>query len=225
MARNNPTHLEEQTMSEDKAEAQETRPNAPGQLTAPARTEEMFLRLSFWQTVLSVVGVFIAVIALYATLTESEAVRQQTAAAVWPFVQVSIADYDSGDSAGFTLSFKNSGVGPARVRALRVIIDGQPMRDWEHAVAHLGGKVDDRVGRSFVSDRVLSPEEQVNLISVTDPALARQFQAAIANPQNTIAFCYCSIFDDCWLADSRRDALSPEPVEQCPDFGDAAFRN
>jgi hypothetical protein len=190
-----------------------------------ASTERMFLRLSFWQTVLSVVGVFIAVIALYAALTESEAVRQQTAAAVWPFVQISIADYDSGESAGFTLSFKNSGVGPARVRALRVVIDGQPMRDWAHTVAHLGGSLGDQVGRSFVSDRVLSPDEQVDLISVNDPGLARKFQAAIADPENAISYCYCSIFDDCWLADSRLDALSPEPVQQCPDFGEATFRN
>jgi hypothetical protein len=212
-------------MSEGDAEAREDRQNVPGPTPTLGSTERMFLRLSFWQTVLSVVGVFIAVVALYAALTESEAVRQQTAAAVWPFVQISVADFDTGEAAGFTLSFKNSGVGPARVRTLRVIIDGKPMRDWEYAVAHLGGTLGERVGRSFVSDRVLSPEEQVDLISITDPALARKFQRAIANPQNAISYCYCSIFDDCWLADSRRDALSPEPVEQCPDFGDATFRN
>lgn len=59
-----------------------------------------------WQIVLSVVGVFIAVLALYAAITESEAVRRQTAAAVWPFVQVSIADYDSGDAGWRTASHR-----------------------------------------------------------------------------------------------------------------------
>ena len=49
-------------------------------------SERVFVRLTFWQTVLSLAGVFIGTVALYAALTESAAVRQQTAAAVWPFV-------------------------------------------------------------------------------------------------------------------------------------------
>ena len=99
-----------------------------------AHTERLFLRLTFWQTLLSVVGVFIAVVALYTALSESSAVRQQTAAAVWPFVQLSIAESDSGDSAEFTLSFTNAGVGPAKMRSMQVIIDGESLRDWADAV-------------------------------------------------------------------------------------------
>ena len=49
---------------------------------ATAGTERAFVRLTFWQTVLSLVGVFIAIVALYAALTESEATRKQTSAAV-----------------------------------------------------------------------------------------------------------------------------------------------
>ena len=205
--------------------AQEEGPSGSTPSPVLSSTERIFLRLSFWQTVLSVVGVFIAVIALYAALTESEAVRQQTAAAVWPFVQISVADYDTGETAGFTLSFKNAGVGPARVRALRLVIDGEPMRDWSQVVAHLGGELDEQVGRSFISGRVLSPDEKVDLVSVSDPVLARQFQAAIAGSQTSLSYCYCSIFDDCWLAESTGDALNPLPVEACPDFGKAAFVN
>ncbi|MGI9233948.1 MAG: hypothetical protein ACR2RD_09995 [Woeseiaceae bacterium] len=212
-------------MSEDDKEPQEERPQTTDSAPMLSGAERIFVRLTFWQTVLSVAGVFIAVVALYAALTESAAVRQQTAAAVWPFVQISIADYDTGDSAGFTMSFKNAGVGPARIRTVRLIIDGQPMRDWTHVVEHLGGTLDDSVGRSFVSDRVLSPDEKVDMISVTDTDLARRFQTAIAGSENALSYCYCSIFDECWLADSRRDVLNPEPVEACPDFGDATFKN
>ena len=109
---------------------------------------------------------------------------------------VSQADM-AGETAGFTMSFTYAGVGPARVRSLRLIIDGEPMRDWAHAVTHLGGTFDDRVGRSFVSDRVLSPDEKVDLVATTDPTLARNFQAAIANPENSITYCYCSVLEQC----------------------------
>jgi len=211
-------------LSDDDSQKREERAPRTDARPVLSGAERVFVRLSLWQTVLSVVGVFIAVVALYAALTESEAVRQQTSAAVWPFVQVSIADYDSGDAAGFTLSLINAGVGPAKLRAVRVIFDGQPMRDWGAVVAHLGGTLSDQVARSTVSGRVLSPDERLDLISVTDPTLARQFQAATGKPENSIAYCYCSIFDECWLADSSQDALEPESVEECPDFGDATFQ-
>jgi len=188
-------------------------------------TERRLVRLSFWQTVLSVVGVFIAVLALYAALTESQAVRQQTAAAVWPFVQLSVEDFDTGDRAGFMLSVTNSGVGPALVRSVRVVLDGQAMRDWEQVVTQLGGELNEQVGRSTLSDRVLSPGVRRDLITVTEQSLARQFQAMIANPENSISYCYCSIFDECWVADSRRQALEPMTVQSCPDYGDEAFQN
>ena len=187
--------------------------------------DRSFVRLTYWQTVLSVVGVFIAVVALYAALTESEAVRRQTAAAVWPFVQVSVADFDSGEVAGFTLSVTNAGVGPALVRTLRVVVEGEPMRDWAHVVAPLGGTVDENVGRNSIGNRVLSPGQKVDLISVSDPVLARRLQAVVRSPGTTITYCYCSIFEECWLADGQSQALDPEPVETCPSFGSETFRN
>ena len=93
------------------------------------RAENHIIRLTFWQTILSIVGVVIAVLALYAALTESAAVRQQTAAAVWPFVQLNIANYDTGDTAGFSLGFTNVGVGPAKMQDVRLSIDGNVARN------------------------------------------------------------------------------------------------
>ena len=99
-------------MSEGTPEPPQEPPSKAQSDQLAAQTERAFLRLTFWQTVLSVAGVFIAVVALYAALTESAAVRQQTAAAVWPFVQFSTEDSDSGEAAEFMMSFTNSGVGP-----------------------------------------------------------------------------------------------------------------
>ncbi len=199
-------------LTEEPNESQDALPQDARAAPMLSGVERIFVRLTLWQTVLSVAGVFIAVVALYAALTESAAVRQQTAAAVWPFVQFSVHDFDSGDTAGFTMSFTNAGVGPARMKAVRFIIDGEPMRDWAHMLTQLGGELTDHVSRTFISNRVLSPDETVDMISTTDPDLARQFQAAIANPENSITYCYCSIFDECWLAESRRDIQNPEPV-------------
>ena len=213
-------------MSVDRPESvEEERPADERSAPKLSAADRIFVRMSLWQTVLSVAGVFIAVVALYAALKESAAVRQQTAAAVWPFVQLLIEDFDSEESAGFTMSFMNVGVGPARLHAVRLELEGRPVRDWAQAVTALGGETTSAVSRNFIDGRVLRPDEKVDVISTMEPDLARRFQAAIADPDNFIVYCYCSIFGECWLADSRQDLQNPARVEVCPEFGDAAFGN
>lgn len=212
-------------MADESEGAADDRQQESRKETPAVPSERIFLRLTFWQTVLSVAGVFVAVVALYAALTESAAVRQQTAAAVWPFVQFQVQDSDTGEAADFSISFTNAGVGPAKMRTLRIVIGGKPIRDWADAVAILDGKLTDQVSRNFISGRVLSPDERVVVFSTTDSDLARRFQATVAKPENSIVFCYCSIFDECWLADSQRGLQDPEVVSECPDFGEAGFQD
>lgn len=190
-----------------------------------AGTERAFVRLTFWQTVLSLVGVFIAVVALYAALAESDAARKQTAAAVWPFVQLTIHDHLSEAGAEFRISLTNAGVGPARMRSMRVLLLGEPLRDWHEAMARLGEEGSNRLGQSYVSRRVLIPGETIDMVATTDRVLVEKFLNTLAQPGNSITYCYCSIFDACWVIDSEKDLQTPEPMEQCPDFGDAAFAN
>lgn len=189
------------------------------------RAEEHIIRLTFWQTVLSVVGVLIAVIALYAALAESNAVRQQTAAAVWPFVQLILEDYDTGEEAAFSLSFTNAGVGPAKMQDVRLSVNGTVTRNWSELVASVGGDDSAAVNRSFISDRVLRPDEKVVVFSTTDAELARKLVGAVSKPKGVLTFCYCSIFDECWLADSNKDLHAPELVDACPDFGEDTYLN
>jgi hypothetical protein len=212
-------------LTEEPSESQDDLPQDADSVPLLSGVERVFVRLTLWQTVLSVAGVFIAIVALYAALNESEAVRQQTAASVWPFVQLLIEDFDTEADAGFTISLSNAGVGPARMSALRLTINGEASRDWKHAVTLLDGKITAPVNRNFVSGRVISPDETVVVIATMDPDLARRFQAAVGNPNTSVTYCYCSIFNECWLADSQKDIQNPEPVDECPDFGDAVFRN
>jgi hypothetical protein len=198
----------------------------PAETHSLLRAERHIIRLTFWQTVLSVVGVVIAVLALYAALTESAAVRQQTAAAVWPFVQLMIEDYDTGDAAGFSFALTNVGVGPAKMQGLRLSIDGNVTRNWSELVASADGDTGAALNRNFISDRVLRPDETVVVLSTTDAELARKLAGAVINKQRSVlTFCYCSIFDECWLADSRKDLQAPALVNACPGFGDETYLN
>ena len=188
-------------------------------------SERAFVRLTFWQTVLSLVGVFIAVVALYAALAESDAARKQTAAAVWPFVQLTLHDHLSETAAEFKITLTNAGVGPARMRSMRVLLKGEPLRDWHQAMELVGETGKHRLGQSYVSRRVLIPGETVDMVSTMDRTLVEKFLGVLAQPGNSVTYCYCSIFDACWVVDSTKDLQTPDPVEACPDFGDQAFGN
>ena len=113
----------------------------------------------------------------------------------------------TGDSAlsgteRFKMSFTNAGVGPAKIQSVKLVFDDQPVTDWDQAVQRMGGKPGDIESRNFISRRVLRPDETVDLFSTRAPDLVRSFQAEMADPENYMTFCYCSIFDACWLADT-----------------------
>lgn len=201
-----------------------TAPTGADALAALARTEQRMVRLTFWQTLLSVAGALIAILALFATLRESNEVRRQTAAAVWPYIQVQMNDFDRGDTAALSLSFTNTGVGPAKVRSLRMEIDGEPVPDWPGLLARLDQPADSPYGRDFISQRVLAPGESVTVFQTTHPPLVRAMQAAIRRPETVLSMCYCSIFDECWRADSGPVPEDPRPVAACPARGPGQFQ-
>jgi len=188
------------------------------------RSEQIFLRLSVWQTVLSLVGIFIAIVALYAALMESDAVRRQTAAAVWPYLQLTVSDHVASGDALFELSLTNAGVGPTRIDDMRVTVDGQHVTRWEDLIANVSGE---RSGfsQNAANRRVVRPGESVVIFSTRDAATVEALRTVVADPANAIEYCYCSIFDECWLADSREPDAMPARVARCPDYGAGSFSN
>lgn len=193
--------------------------------TELTRSERLFLRISIWQTVLSIAGIFIAAVALYAALTESEAVRRQTAASVWPYVQLSVDDHLSTDAALFELSLTNSGVGPAHIRAMRVTIGGRAMLTWKDAVLAVVGTDAPAFSQTFANNRVFRPGERVTIFGTRAPVLVRALREAVVNESAGVEYCYCSIFDECWTVDSRSPEAGPASVAACTDYGGAEFLN
>lgn len=190
-----------------------------------SRTDRIFIRLSVLNTILAVAGVFTGAVALYAALAESDAVRRQSAAAVWPFVQFSTSDYVNEEGPYFAMLLENAGVGPAKVAAVRVELNGEAMTTWAEVAEGLTGGEGAPYGTSFALNRVLRPGDRITMVQTRDPDLYEAFLTSVADPESNFTYCYCSIFDDCWVADSRKDIQRPEPVDQCPDFGDEAFLN
>src|SRR5205809_7894083 len=58
--------------------------------------------------------------------------RQQVRAAVWP-----ILEFDSSNTPDIHFTLANKGVGPAIIRHVIVMVDGQPVRNWREAVERI----------------------------------------------------------------------------------------
>ena len=212
---------------ESDSKASAPAPSAPSS-AGIASIERAFLRLTFWQTLLSLAGVFTGAVALYAALNESQAVRQQTAASVWPYVQMTMHDTDDGERASFALSVENVGVGPARLIGVEFKFAGTPVRSWVEATAVLldaPAQVGVDFGRTSLRDRVIAPGASVQAFSTSNTTLARAFQRAVYTGDTSVRYCFCSIFDECWLGrvldDTEGTAIVP--VAACPDFSAATF--
>ena len=210
----------------DNSEQQQN--NSQSAMHELAGMEKKFLRLTFWQTVLSVAGVFTGAVALYAALTESQAVRQQTSAAVWPYVQFMMNDTSNGDTAFFSLSLSNVGVGPARMQGARLAMNGQAVRDWQSLVELLladNARLGVDYGKSSVSRRVLAPGESIVAVQTENTELARAMQEAVYSGALSVSYCYCSIFDECWnLPSSAANAEEIiQPIAYCPNYGEEGF--
>ena len=214
-------------MNNDSTQDSDTKHNSPQpDVMGIAHIERTFLRLTFWQTVLALAGVFTGVVALYAALNESKAVRDQTAASVWPYVQIIINDTDDGSAARFALSLENVGVGPARMRGVELLLDGKVVRTWDEATSHLLSetmRVGVDFGRSSVSRRVIGPGEAVVAFQTHHRELSLAMQKAMYGGNASFSYCYCSIFDQCWLGNLSQESIAPSVVEICPDFGETEF--
>lgn len=191
------------------------------------KSERIFVRIALLQTVLAVAGIITGSVALYAGLTEADASRKQQEASVWPMLQMAISDYDpERQEAIFKVTARNAGIGPARIAAFRVAVNGEPQANWDEAFTTLSGS-HEGVLKSYFSGRVISAGEEVQLVlargDIARIALDKVFDKTARLEWDV---CYCSVFDECWSSSNKGDSWLKEsaPVRKCPDFEEEQFQ-
>jgi hypothetical protein len=121
----------------------------------------------------------------------------------------------------------NPGSGPARIEWFKIEVDGRQVKDWreglgliqERAIAD--GKLPGSVPISFTSGDVapayLKAGNQVKILhwprTAENGTLWDVADATRRAGRIRLAACYCSIFEQCWIADM--ETFRPKPVEKC----------
>ena len=153
---------------------------------------------------------------------EVSAVRDETRFQVWPFISIGTRY----SSEGFRIGVENKGVGPARIRDVRFYFDGELLEARsqgellnEPVARTLGEEEKFDYGQYRMSDPeggVMSADESTDLFSVPWNETTRRVRRLVGIWQERlfISVCYCSLYDDCWVAELNGG--EPGEVPACP---------
>jgi hypothetical protein len=185
-----------------------TFPRMPDHLSRGERVDRM----------LSLAAGVAAITAVAVSLYQAALAREQLRASAWPYLAQSNS-FSGGQP--YLRTVRNDGLGPARVRAFSVLVDGRPVPTWDAAVRALTGEREPAlVYSSFGRGTVLTPGASLTLLTLPSGPRAATFWREAQTRLITVA-CYCSVYDECWQADDRED--DPRPVRGCAAGSAAAF--
>ena len=165
------------------------------------------------------VPAFVISIALaYATFVQADATRKIQQSETWPYISYGTSDITDEGVEEISFVLGNDGVGPARLKQLEFRYDGRPMESPRKFLQICCGDPPQRP-TAFMSSRfeiVLRPGETTKFIRlVKKPENAAVWnRLEVERWKVAVRACYCSIFDDCWVLNSRKP--DPEPVKVCP---------
>jgi hypothetical protein len=164
---------------------------------------------------------FISIALAYFSFVQADASRKMQRTETWPYVSYGTDNSSPEVKDEISFSLSNDGVGPARMQEMEFVYAGRPMRDPIEYIRNCCAAEAASVARNltFTTNRVdgvLRPGEKRSFIR-----LAKTDQnAALWNKLNderwkvAVRTCYCSIFEDCWVFDSRQQ--QPSEVKVCP---------
>jgi hypothetical protein len=169
--------------------------------------------------VIAVCALLVSSMATAASVWQSRVVAQQLASQVWPYV----AFQTSFDGSVMQLSISNEGLGPARVRWIRLLIDGKPQHTLLAAIKYLQPGKEPEVRGSFsdvTPGHVIRVGGSTTLARITTKPIA----ALIVKNYHRMLLetCYCPIIEgNCWIARSGGQDTTPsdpQTVDKCPDY-------
>lgn len=160
----------------------------------------------------SAFAVVLSLVAVFVSFAEVSSERAQQRASVWPYIEI----VESYSDEGFRIRLTNKGVGPALMGDVKLMFNGEPVRDLDQLIADTLGPEDafsyDRYSSSNPSNSVMAAGEASILFGVKWDSETRRLLAAWDGKVD-IATCYCSIHEDCWA--TSLSSGKTERTERC----------
>jgi hypothetical protein len=207
-------------------------------LAAPERAEVRKTGQHTLDMVTSICALTISAISIFMAWDNGNDMQRLVHANSWPALQLESGNANDNGTLELSFSVHNAGIGPARVHSFGFMVGGVPVEgEWSienvaraccekafnEAVARHGGDVRRALG-SYPSNPVgktfISPGQDVTVVrwprTPDNEKLWEVVDRARWNQDRrlTTRACYCSVFDECWIAES--DKFPPRQVTSCP---------
>jgi hypothetical protein len=175
---------------------------------------------SWLDLILGVSAVAISFVSLFLAIHNGNAMERLVEANSWPSVQVTFSTLNPDATAHIHYDIANKGVGPARIESLQVSYNGAPLRDGRDVLNAMLGRTTipprPRIQTSTITHVVVAAKEAITFIDFKPDEYSAEDYEAMRRVVQKINFrtCYCSVFDECWVADT--DKPRPSKIKECP---------
>ena len=174
------------------------------------------LRERNWDAFAAVIAAMIGLLALAVSGYTAYLQRQQVRAQVWPHLEISTSNYRD-----LNLAVSNQGLGPAKVTAVRVRVDGKPFKQWYEVMRAFGQKGNEGFSFSTLNGTVVPPDKTIQIFLPADTDESRKMFESFLNEDThkfEIDLCYCSVLDECWYTtdNAKPHQDQTKPIDQCP---------
>ncbi|HTD29824.1 MAG TPA: hypothetical protein VK660_10585 [Xanthomonadaceae bacterium] len=160
-------------------------------------------------------------------LRQSHIMERQLAASVWPYLQYDTSNANENGKPVISFGVENVGVGPARVHSMSMRYDDKPIHSvdelWAACCSDLLASKDRPSWRiSTLHNQVLAPNRPKQFLLLTDVPSNRPYWERLnaVHDKIQVRVCYCSVLDECWTLDSRRDDRAQVAACPAPQPGD-----
>ena len=172
---------------------------------------------------LGVSAVFISLMSLLLAIQHGNAMEKMVQVSSWPYVLMDSSNAMPDGTRRVRLVIRNKGVGPAKIESIEVFYNDQAQADAQQLLRAMLKITDPaeriRAGYSDILDTVLSAREEAALLQVFPEFVTPQQLDTLSKEMGRVDYrvCYCSVFDECTIWDSRPAAgHRPQSVKACP---------
>jgi hypothetical protein len=172
---------------------------------------------------LGVSALMVSAISLYVAVHHGKTMEKLVEANSFPNIEINfdLKDGSQPDKISLEVRAENNGVGPARIETLELWDGSTPLTSVRDIVTAIKARGDGRkfhatLAGSTVTDSLLGAGKSKSVLELQMDRQAWLAAAARFSGAAEDRVCYCSVFEECFVADSRLNRGRPGKVKLCP---------